>query len=149
MLLHLSQCLFLDLLRHNTVFFRQAIAVLKMLETFGTPATVRSTGGRYFGFVNGGVLPVAAASRWMSDVWDQNCALHAMCPVASKLEHVVEGWMVELLGLDAGTALGLVGGSSVATLCEAHTAFILCHVCLFTYFFTNVCVCDRWYCGST
>ena len=89
-----------------------------MLETYGAPATVRSTGGRYFGFVNGGVLPVAAASRWMSDVWDQNCALHAMSPVSSKLEQVVEGWMADLLGLEAGTALGLVGGSSVATLCK-------------------------------
>ena len=107
----------------------EATTVLEMLETYGSPATVRSTGGRYFGFVNGSVLPVAAASRWMSDVWDQNCALHAMSPVVSKLEQVVEGWIVELLGLPAGSALGLVGGSSVATLCKTTGG-----VCMFAYF---------------
>ena len=48
---------------------------LDMLNTYGAPATVAQTGGRYFGFVNGGVVPTALAARWMADAWDQNPAL--------------------------------------------------------------------------
>jgi len=38
-------------------------------------------------------------------------------PIASKLEEICEKWLVELLGLPSGTAAGLVGGTSTATLC--------------------------------
>src|SRR5271165_7082441 len=34
-------------------------AVLEMLHTYGSPATVTNSGGRYFGFVNGGMVPAA------------------------------------------------------------------------------------------
>ena len=33
--------------------------VIRLLDEIGSPATVTSTGGRYFGFVTGGVLPAA------------------------------------------------------------------------------------------
>ena len=35
-------------------------AILKQLHQCGSPATVAQTGGRYFGFVNGGILPVTS-----------------------------------------------------------------------------------------
>src|SRR5207249_3790480 len=35
----------------------EATEVLAMLDDFGSPGTVASTGGRYFGFVTGGALP--------------------------------------------------------------------------------------------
>ena len=38
--------------------------VLAQLNQYGTPASVAQTGGRYFGFVDGGVIPVALAVRW-------------------------------------------------------------------------------------
>jgi len=91
--------------------------VLSMLHRYGSPATVPYSGGRYFGFVNGGSLPAAVAARWLSDVWDQNAALHVMSPVSSALEASCERWLVDLLGLPAETAAGLVGGTSIATLC--------------------------------
>ena len=90
--------------------------ILDALHRIGSPATVAQTGGRYFGFVNGGALPGALAARWLADVWDQNAALHAISPVASVLEEVCERWLVELLGLPEGTAAGFVTGTSVATL---------------------------------
>jgi glutamate/tyrosine decarboxylase-like PLP-dependent enzyme len=96
--------------------------ILEQLHTFGAPATCASTGGRYFGFVNGNTVPTALAARWMADVWDQNAALYVMSPIASKLEHVVEGWCVDLLGLPDGTAVGLVGGTSVANICALAAA---------------------------
>ncbi|MFA0889547.1 MAG: aspartate aminotransferase family protein [Synergistales bacterium] len=91
--------------------------LLEKLHRFGSPATVAQTGGRYFGFVNGGVIPGALAARWLTDSWDQNPALYVMSPVVSVLEEVCEEWLVELLGLPEGTAAGFVGGSSTATLC--------------------------------
>jgi len=91
--------------------------VLDLLHRFGSPATVAQTGGRYFGFVNGGSLPTAVAARWLADVWDQNAALYVMSPIASALEASCEEWLVDLLGLPAGSAAGFVGGTSLATLC--------------------------------
>ncbi len=91
--------------------------IIATLHRHGSPATVAQTGGRYFGFVNGGVIPAALAAKWLSDAWDQNAALHVMSPVASVLEEVCEAWLVDLLGLPAGTAAGFVGGTSNASLC--------------------------------
>ncbi len=92
-------------------------ALLELLHTKGSPATVAQTGGRYFGFVNGGIAPAALAAKWLADVWDQNTAMYVISPVASRLEEICEGWLVSLLGLPEGTAAGFVGGSSTATLC--------------------------------
>lgn len=90
--------------------------ILNLLHTIGSRAAVSQSGGRYFGFVNGGNFPVAAAAKWMSDVWDQNSALFVMSPIVAKLEEVCEKWIVDLLGLPQGTAAGFVGGSSTAAL---------------------------------
>ena len=70
---------------------------LDLLEQLGSPATVAQTGGRYFGFVDGGMLPIGLAARWLADAWDQNTAHFVMSPIASKLEDVCERWLVELL----------------------------------------------------
>lgn len=91
--------------------------VLAMLHRFGSPATTALNGGRYFGFVNGGALPSALAARLLADAWDQNAALHVMSPIAAKLESVCERWLVDLFNLPGGTAMGLVSGTSLATLC--------------------------------
>lgn len=94
-----------------------ASEVVSLLDQAGAPATVAQTGGRYFGFVNGGVIPAALAARWMADAWDQNPALYVISPVAGRLEQVCERWLADLLGLPADTAAGLVSGSSTATFC--------------------------------
>ena len=95
----------------------EPLATLRKLHRFGSPATVAQSGGRYFGFVNGGVIPEALASRWLIDTWDQNTALEVMSPVGSRLEHVCERWLVDLLGLPQGTAAGFTNGTSAALLC--------------------------------
>jgi glutamate/tyrosine decarboxylase-like PLP-dependent enzyme len=91
--------------------------ILTRLHAVGSPATVAQTGGRYFGFVNGGLVPAALGARWMADTWDQNAALYVMSPVASVLEGVCERWLVDLLGLPAGTAAGFVSGTTTGTIC--------------------------------
>ena len=94
-----------------------ATAILKQLHQYGSPATTAQTGGRYFGFVNGGILPVTLATKWLSDFWDQNTALYAMSPIASKLEEICERWLRQLFGLPDSTVAGFVSGTSSAILC--------------------------------
>lgn len=95
----------------------EAAEILKLLHDVGSPATTAQGGGRYFGFVNGGVMPAALAARLLADVWDQNAALHVMSPIAAKLEQLCEAWLVDLLDLPADTAAGFVSGTSTANLC--------------------------------
>ena len=78
-------------------------AVIDLLDRVGSPATVATTGGRYFGFVTGGAFPVGIAASWLSAVWDQNAALGVMSPTAAVLDTVVGGWLVKLLGLPVGS----------------------------------------------
>jgi len=73
--------------------------VVAMLDEFGSPATVATTGGRYFGFVTGGALPAAVGANWLAGVWDQNASLRVMSPIAAELEDVILAWICEALGL--------------------------------------------------
>lgn len=91
--------------------------VLSLLHEYGSPATVSQIGGRYFGLVNGGVIPTALAAKWLNDVWDQNTPLYVTSPVSSALETVVESWLKQLFGLPVETVAGFVSGTSMAILC--------------------------------
>ncbi len=88
--------------------------VLTMLDEVGSPATVATTGARYFGFVIGGTLPAAMAASWLAAAWDQNAALRVMSPVAAELEEVVLGWVCEAFGLPADCQGGLVTCATMA-----------------------------------
>jgi glutamate/tyrosine decarboxylase-like PLP-dependent enzyme len=88
--------------------------VLRLLDEAGSPATVASSGPRYFGFVTGGALPVAQAAAWLIAAWDQNAALTVMSPAAARLNAVALRWIVEILGLPPGTGGGFVTGATMA-----------------------------------
>ncbi len=49
--------------------------IIELLHKYGSPATVTQIGGRYFGLVNGGVIPTTLAVKWLNDFWDQNTPL--------------------------------------------------------------------------
>ena len=88
--------------------------VLELLDEIGSPATLATTGGRYFGFVIGGVLPASLAANWLASAWDQNAALRVMSPVAAELEEVALAWVCEALGLPATCEGGLVTCATTA-----------------------------------
>jgi glutamate/tyrosine decarboxylase-like PLP-dependent enzyme len=88
--------------------------VLATLDEIGSPATVASAGGRYFGFVTGGSLPTTVAAGWLASAWDQNMYLSVMSPIGSKLEEIALLWLVDALGLPAGTGGGFVSGATMA-----------------------------------
>ena len=91
-----------------------ALDVMKMLHEIGSPATTLSRGGRFFGFVVGGTLPVAQASNWLTTAWDQNAALTVLGYTAAKLEQVSRKWIVEMLSLPEEAAMGFVSGATMA-----------------------------------
>ena len=96
--------------------------ILEKLHKFGSPGTVLHTGGRYFGFVIGGTLPVALAARWLGDFWDQNGGLFATSPVISKLETVTEKWLRQLFRLPDDVVSGFVSGTTTAVFCSLAAA---------------------------
>ncbi len=88
--------------------------VLDLLDAYGSPATTANTGGRYYGFVTGGVLPAALAASWMSSTWDQNGLGYTNSPVAVVLEEIALRWLVDLLGLPSGCGGAFVTGATMA-----------------------------------
>lgn len=95
---------------------RPAGEVLSDLAAMGQAAAVRSTGGRYFGFVTGGTEPSALAASLLALAWDQNGALPAMSPLAAAIDAKAARWVVELLGLPTESTAVFCGGASVANL---------------------------------
>jgi glutamate/tyrosine decarboxylase-like PLP-dependent enzyme len=90
---------------------RQALA---LLDEIGSPTTVATAGPRFFGFVIGGALPATVAASWLASAWDQNAGLTVASPIDAKLEEIALGWMVDALGLPAGTGAGFVTGATMA-----------------------------------
>jgi len=88
--------------------------LLATLDEIGSPATVTSAGGRYFGFVTGGSLPATVAAGWLASAWDQNTYVSVMSPVGAKLEEIALHWLVDVLGLPPGTGAGFVTGATMA-----------------------------------
>jgi glutamate/tyrosine decarboxylase-like PLP-dependent enzyme len=90
--------------------------VIEELDTLGSPATVATAGGRFFGFVIGGVLPAALGANVLAAAWDQNAGVAAASPPAVVLEEVCRGWLTSVLGLPAAAEAGFVSGATAANL---------------------------------
>ena len=99
-----------------------ANAVLTQLHQYGNTATTATLGGRYFGFVCGSSVPVGIAAKNLASFWDQAPAMNVLSPIGSKLEAVVEKWLVELFELPKSTVAGFVSGTSAANLCAIAAA---------------------------
>ena len=88
-------------------------SVLEILNTIGAENTVASNGGRYFGFVFGGTLPVSLAANWMASAWDQNAVFKVSSPIAAHIEKITAGWLLDLLHLPENSAVGFVTGTTI------------------------------------
>jgi glutamate/tyrosine decarboxylase-like PLP-dependent enzyme len=91
-----------------------AQAVLAELDDIGSPATMASAGGRFFGFVIGGALPVTVAANWLAAAWDQNGGLAVTSPTNAALENVSLRWVKDVLHLPAQCAGGFVTCATAA-----------------------------------
>ena len=91
--------------------------VLEALARYGSPATIANSGGRFFGFVNGGCVPAAMAAAWLVTAWDQNAAMRVQSPVAAALEETALDWVRQMLGLPEGCGGAVVTGATMANFC--------------------------------
>jgi glutamate/tyrosine decarboxylase-like PLP-dependent enzyme len=88
--------------------------VVDLLARTAEPGLVAMPSGRFFGWVTGGTLPAALASDWLVSAWDQNACLRYGAPAAAAIEESAGTWLLELLGLPAGSDVGFVTGATTA-----------------------------------
>lgn len=91
-----------------------AAEVVDLLAAACEPGLTAMPSGRFFGFVIGGTHPAGLAADWLVSAWDQNSGLRRLTPAHSAVEDVTASWILELLGLPAGSAVGFVTGGTMA-----------------------------------
>lgn len=91
-----------------------ATEVLSFIDEFGSPATVASAGGRYFGFVTGSALPATVAANWLAGAWDQNSFGFVSSPAVALFEEASLRWLRNILRLPDGAEGALVTGATMA-----------------------------------
>jgi glutamate/tyrosine decarboxylase-like PLP-dependent enzyme len=91
-----------------------AEAVVAELDEIGSPATMASAGGRFFGFVIGGALPVTVAANWLATAWDQNASFVVTSPANAVLENVALRWLRDIFHLPVQSAGGFVTCATTA-----------------------------------
>jgi glutamate/tyrosine decarboxylase-like PLP-dependent enzyme len=98
--------------------------VIALMDNMVTPATMGFSNPRFFGWVIGGVYPVALAADWMTAAWDQNSPTLEASPGVVALESAAIRWIKEAAGLPESTWGAFVTGTTVAhvtTLAAART----------------------------
>lgn len=98
--------------------------VIALMDEVVTPATMGFSSPRFYGWVIGGVYPVALAADWMVSAWDQNTVIHEPVPGPVELEATAIRWIKEALGLPNSAWGAFVTGTTVAsvtTLAAART----------------------------
>ncbi len=58
---------------------------------------------------------MALAANWLAGAWDQNAALYASSPIASALEEISLGWLLDLLKLPASCGGAFATGATMAS----------------------------------
>jgi len=91
-----------------------AEVVVAELDEIGSPATVASASGRFFGYVIGGSLPVTVAANWLATAWDQNAGVVVTSPVNATLENVALRWIKDVFHLPVQSAGGFVTCTTAA-----------------------------------
>ena len=89
--------------------------VIDLLATACDPGLTAMPSGRFFGFVIGGGHPAALAADWLTSAWDQNAGLRDLTPAHTAVEDVASAWLLDLLGLPAGSAVGFATGATMAS----------------------------------
>jgi glutamate/tyrosine decarboxylase-like PLP-dependent enzyme len=88
--------------------------VVDLLARASEPGLTAMPSGRFFGFVIGGTHPAALAADWLVSAWDQNSGLRRLTPAHTAVEDIASAWLLDLLGLPAGSAVGYVTGGTMA-----------------------------------
>ena len=101
--------------------------VLKLMDEVGSPATMGFSSPRFFGWVIGGVQPVAMAADWLVSAWDQPTYAAVASPATVAMEAAAIRWIKDVAGLPESTWGVFVTGTTVAhisTLAAARSAVL-------------------------
>src|SRR5215212_9300435 len=93
---------------------RPATEALDELAAAVEPCLMANASGGFFGWVMGSSLPAALAADWLVSAWDQNAGMRDATPGVVGVEEVAAAWLLELLGLPRGAAVGFVTGATMA-----------------------------------
>ncbi|KAB1150654.1 aspartate aminotransferase family protein [Streptomyces luteolifulvus] len=88
--------------------------VVDLMVTACEPGLTAFPSGRFYGFVVGGTEPAALAADWLVSAWDQNCVMRAVSPAYTAAEDIASAWLLDLLGLPDGSAVGFTTGATMA-----------------------------------
>ncbi len=91
-----------------------ALQVIEELAADARDGLLNSAGGRFYGWVIGGGIPVSIAADWLTSAWDQNAAAYACSPAAAVIEEVVADWLKDILGLPQHASYAFVTGCQMA-----------------------------------
>ena len=90
------------------------VEVVDELATLAEPGLMAMPSGRFFGWVIGGTLPAALGADVLVSSWDQNAAMRYASPATAAIEEVAGEWLIDLLGLPAGSDVGFTTGGTMA-----------------------------------
>jgi glutamate/tyrosine decarboxylase-like PLP-dependent enzyme len=90
--------------------------VLGDLESRVKRGLAGTTGGRYYGYVTGALLPAAAAAQAWATAVDQNLGLWSLGPSATELEQVTLRWIADLLEMPWGSGVFTTGATMANTI---------------------------------
>jgi glutamate/tyrosine decarboxylase-like PLP-dependent enzyme len=90
------------------------VDVVEELATLAEPGLMAMPSGRFFGWVIGGTLPAALGADVLVSSWDQNAAMRYASPATAAIEEVAGEWLLDLLGLPAGSDVGFTTGGTMA-----------------------------------
>src|SRR3954447_26443491 len=93
---------------------RPATEVVDALAAAVEPGLMANASGRFFGWVMGSSLPAALAADWLVSAWDQNAGMRDATPGVVGVEEVAAAWLLRLLGLPPGSAVGFATGATMA-----------------------------------
>ncbi|MFF3849067.1 pyridoxal phosphate-dependent decarboxylase family protein [Streptomyces sp. NPDC002328] len=88
--------------------------VVDLLATACEPGLTAFPSGRFYGFVVGGAEPAALAADWLVSAWDQNSVMRAVTPAYAAVEDIAGAWLLDLLALPDGSAVGFTTGATMA-----------------------------------
>ena len=91
-----------------------AAEVIERLVAAIEPGLIATGSPRFYGWVIGGTQPVALAADWLVSTWDQNAALRTITPGGVAVEELAGEWLVDLLGLPAGSEVGFTTDATMA-----------------------------------
>ena len=94
--------------------------VLEALALAAQGGLVGNTQPNFYAWVMGASHPVGVAAEWLVASWGQNAGTYDTAPAAATAEDAVSDWLLELLGLPAGSSVGFSTGATMAsTICLA------------------------------